>query len=143
MPGLLSKEIGTFLSRLAEGGKDIFASRDLRQVFFPTRTSLQSGEEKLEPERHRARQSPVKDEVDEEDEYEDVKDAFAEIPDDRKEGDLVANEFEDTYDDDDHIFRPAYSDEEGFSENDGSSNDSDNEKPKNMKKKRNYKLSNL
>ena len=81
----------------------------------------------------------MKDEVDddEEDEYEDVKDAFDEIPEDEKEGEVE----EDTYDD--HK-SPANSDEESFSENDASSDDSDSdyEKPK-KKKKRKSNLNNL
>ena len=140
MPGLSSREVGTFLSSLAEGRKDVFASRDLRQVFFPT-SSIQSGEENLEPKRHRIRRSSVKDEADERDDYEDIKDAFGEITDDRKGEDVDENKFEDTYDDDHKS--PAYSDEENFSENDGSSDDSDYDKPEKAKKNRKYNLTNL
>ena len=138
VPGLPSKEISAFLSSLVKGGEDVFASRDLQRVFFPTK----SGEfAKLEPKRR----SSVKEEVegDEgEDEFEDFKDAFEETPVDTKDdNDVEANSFEDTYDD--PKSPAAYSDEESHSENDGSSDDSDYEKPKKKKTKRKYNLSNL
>ena len=147
MPGLPSKEVSAFLSSLVEGGKDVFYSQGLQRLFFP----LRGGEEKLEVKRNRGRRPSVKEEVEEdweEDEYEDVKDAFDEIPEDRKgedfEGNLFEDDHEDEYEDEyeDHK-SPAHSDEESLSENDVSSDDSDYEKPKKKKKKRKYNLSNL
>ena len=140
MPGLPSRDVSTFLSGLVEGGKDVFASRDLQRVLFPATI----GECLAKPEPKDVRSS-VKEEVGDdegEDEFEDFKDTFEETRDDEtKEDNVEANTFEDTYED--HKSPAAFSEEESFSENDGSSDDSDYEKPKKKNKKRKYNLSNL
>ena len=129
------------MKSLGRGGEDVFVSRDLQRAFLlQTALTRTSTEEKLEGPKNIL---PVKEEIDDDggegDEYEDVKENFDEISDDRKDDDMDFEEHEDK------MASPISSDVEDFNEDENSSEDSDYEAEpgQRRKKARKYNLSNL